>query len=90
MNELLITFTPYFKRTYKRLAKRYVSLDSDMKIRLPIASKNKGKSGGARVITYFVTESNELFLISIYDKSEQESISDRMIQTLIQNMLNEE
>ena len=31
MNELLITFTPDFKRDYKRLAKKYASLDSDMK-----------------------------------------------------------
>jgi mRNA-degrading endonuclease YafQ of YafQ-DinJ toxin-antitoxin module len=30
MNELLITFTPEFKREYKRLAKKYVSLNTDM------------------------------------------------------------
>jgi hypothetical protein len=111
MNELLITFTPDFKREYKRLAKKYVSLDSDMKefieklretptlgtplgnnafkIRLAISSKNKGKSGGARIITYFLSEDNELYLLSIYDKSEHESISDKAIKALIENLLEE-
>jgi len=101
MNELLITFTPDFRREYKRLAKKYLSLNADMqdlvaelqenstictalgnntyKIRLAIASKNKGKSSGARVITYFITDDNELYLLSIYDKSEQIDISDKSL-----------
>ena len=109
MNELLITFTPDFKREYKKLAKKYVSLDSDMKdlveeikenptlgtplgnntfkIRLAISSKNKGKSGGARIITYFITEDNELYLLSIYDKSDQGSLSDKSIIALIKDVL---
>ena len=108
MNELLITFTPEFKREYKRLSKKYISLDEDMKelikelqenpmlgtslgsnafkIRLAISSKNKGKSGGARIITYFITEENEVFLLSIYDKSEQENISDKAIKALIKTV----
>ena len=49
------------------------------KVRLAITSKGKGKSGGARVITYIVilaqTET-EVKLITIYDKSERENISD--------------
>lgn len=48
------------------------------KIRLAITSKGKGKSGGARVITLncLVTEKDgEIFLVQIYDKSEEESIS---------------
>ena len=56
------------------------------KVRMKIASKNKGKSGGARIITYFVTEENEVFLLSIYDKSEQENISDKSIKVLIKNI----
>jgi hypothetical protein len=109
MNELMITFTPDFKRDYKRLAKKYVSLDSDMKelveelkenptlgtplgnnafkIRLAISSKNKGKSGGARIITYFISDENELYLLSIYDKSDQSNISDKSIITLIKDVL---
>ena len=38
------------------------------KVRLAITSKGKGKSGGARVITYTV--------IFAYDKSERDNISD--------------
>jgi mRNA-degrading endonuclease RelE of RelBE toxin-antitoxin system len=56
------------------------------KIRLAIASKNKGKSGGARVITYFVSEDGMVYLLSIYDKSDQDSISNEEIQTLIQSI----
>jgi mRNA-degrading endonuclease RelE of RelBE toxin-antitoxin system len=47
------------------------------KVRLGIESKGKGKRGGARVITCFQTEDDEIYLISIYDKSEQEDISDK-------------
>jgi len=37
------------------------------KIRMAIASNGKGKSGGARVITYLVTDDNEIYLVYIYD-----------------------
>lgn len=47
------------------------------KIRLAIKSKGKGKRGGARVITHFHIKDDEIYLISIYDKSEQEDISDK-------------
>lgn len=49
------------------------------KIRIAIGSKGRGKSGGARVITYHrvvdsKTQEVKLFLLSIYDKSETASI----------------
>lgn len=53
------------------------------KIRLAVASKGKGKSGGARVITHYYVEANTVFLLSIYDKSEQESISDTELEKLL-------
>ncbi|MEX2568340.1 MAG: type II toxin-antitoxin system RelE/ParE family toxin [Cyclobacteriaceae bacterium] len=53
------------------------------KIRLAIASKGKGKSGGARVITHFYVVDNTIFLLSIYDKSYQENISDSQIKALL-------
>ena len=53
------------------------------KIRLAVASKGKGKSGGARVITHFQVIENSVFLLSIYDKSEQENISDKEISYLL-------
>jgi mRNA-degrading endonuclease RelE of RelBE toxin-antitoxin system len=46
------------------------------KIRLAIASKGKGKSGGARVITHLQVVKAKIFLLSIYDKSEQSDIND--------------
>jgi hypothetical protein len=49
------------------------------KIRLAISSKGKGKSGGARVITYLLTEDNEVYLVFIYDKGQLENISKEKI-----------
>ena len=53
------------------------------KIRLAVASKGKGKSGGARVITHFFVAEDTVFLLSIYDKSEHLVISDREIADLL-------
>ncbi|WP_291856008.1 hypothetical protein [Marinilabilia sp.] len=53
------------------------------KIRLAIASKGRGKSGGARVITHLIYKSNSVYLISIYDKSEIENLTDNEILNLI-------
>jgi hypothetical protein len=46
------------------------------KVRMRIAAKGKGKSGGARVITCVKIVGEAVYLLTIYDKSEQESISD--------------
>jgi hypothetical protein len=53
------------------------------KIRIAIASKGKGKSGGARVITNFVIADRNVFLISIYDKSEKENLTDKELDELL-------
>ena len=53
------------------------------KIRLAIASKNTGKSGGARVITYVYIEGEVIFLLSVYDKSEQQNISPKQLKLLL-------
>lgn len=55
------------------------------KIRMAIKSKGKGKSGGARIITHlFINpEAEQLYLISIYDKSEFDSISDKDLKRII-------
>ena len=47
------------------------------KVRIRIAAKGKGKSGGARVITCIKIVGEKIYLLTIYDKSEQESISDQ-------------
>lgn len=56
------------------------------KIRMAIASKGKGKSGGARVITYVLVEGLTIFLLDIYDKSEQSYISDAELETLVKQI----
>jgi mRNA-degrading endonuclease RelE of RelBE toxin-antitoxin system len=53
------------------------------KIRLAIKSKNKGKSGGSRVISLVLFKQESVYLLSIYDKSEQDSISDGALNELI-------
>jgi len=53
------------------------------KIRLAVKSKGKGKSGGARIITHFYVIESTVFLLYIYDKSDQESISDSEIKELL-------
>ena len=54
------------------------------KIRMAIASKNKGKSGGSRVITCVKVVNETVFLLSIYDKSEKESIEDSKLKSLLE------
>ena len=53
------------------------------KIRVAIASKGKGKSGGARIITYVRVIKNTVFLMDIYDKSEQANISPKELKLLL-------
>ena len=47
------------------------------KIRLAIGSKNKGKSGGARIIAYIKITATTVYLTSIYDKGEKSTITDK-------------
>jgi mRNA-degrading endonuclease RelE of RelBE toxin-antitoxin system len=54
--------------------------NSCYKVRMAISSKSKGKSGGARVITYVHITMEAVILISIYDKSELSTISDKEIK----------
>src|SRR5690348_12226857 len=54
------------------------------KIGIAIHSKGKGKSGGGRVITNFVVADDTVYLLSIYDKSVKETITDREIDELLQ------
>jgi hypothetical protein len=56
------------------------------KIRLAIASKGKGKSGGARVIINIVLSEENVYLLSIYDKSEKESLSNKELQELLKSI----
>ncbi len=58
--------------------------DNCFKIRLAIASKGKGKSGGARIITYVQVVHSNIYLLTIYDKSEKRGLTDRELKGLLQ------
>ena len=97
-----------FKKAFKKLSKKYRSLESDVdalvaqlsqdphagadlgggvrKVRMAISDKGRGKSGGARVITYTVEvdeESGTVTLLTIYDKGERESITSAEVASLL-------
>lgn len=60
------------------------------KVRMTISSKGKGKSGGARVLTYSVNKESDdeikVTLMSIYDKSRISNVSDEYIAFLVKEM----
>jgi len=56
------------------------------KIRLSVASKGKGKSGGARVVTFVRVVESMVYLLSTYDKSEKENISDAEILDILSSI----
>ena len=59
------------------------------KVRMAIASKGKGKSGGARILTLNLlidTESMEVTLLTIYDKGEISNVTDEDIKYLLSNL----
>lgn len=58
------------------------------KIRLAVKSKGRGKSGGFRIVSYLIAEtevSTDIFLLTIYDKSEDSSVD----KATLLNMINE-
>nr|WP_262509730.1 type II toxin-antitoxin system RelE/ParE family toxin [Siphonobacter curvatus] len=54
------------------------------KVRLAI--KSKGKSGGGRLITYVRITSESVYLLSIYAKSERETVTDAYIKHLLKDL----
>lgn len=56
------------------------------KIRVAVKSKGKGKSGGARAVTHVIAVKKDVFLLSVFDKSEKETISDKQLQELIKKI----
>lgn len=87
-------------KKYKSLLDDYLTLSKELKknplqgidlgggvrkIRMAIASKGKGKSGGARVLTLtvLVSENADVTLLTIYDKNEIDNVSDEYIRWLV-------
>lgn len=56
------------------------------KIRLAIASKGKGKRGGARVITHLYINTETVYLLSIYDKSEKVDLKPNELKEIVENL----
>lgn len=60
------------------------------KIRIAIKSKNTGKSGGARIITYVITENKEVYLLTIYDKAELDTLDDKTLRKIVHSIRSEQ
>jgi mRNA-degrading endonuclease RelE of RelBE toxin-antitoxin system len=88
-------------KKYPSLKKEYADLINDLaidprqgislgnncfKIRISIASKGKGKSGGARVITHLVINEGIVFLLTMFDKAERENITDKELDELLDQL----
>ncbi|MCL1948104.1 MAG: hypothetical protein FWF51_13285 [Chitinivibrionia bacterium] len=56
------------------------------KIRVKIASKQKGKSGGARVISFVYTPKEKVYLLAIYDKSDISNMGENVIDSRISEL----
>jgi mRNA-degrading endonuclease RelE of RelBE toxin-antitoxin system len=55
------------------------------KIRMSIASKGRGKRGGARVITCVKVINEIVYLFTVFDKSDKESIEDQELMFLLES-----
>ncbi len=88
----LVKKYPSLKEEYKELVESLEEnpeqgdalSNSCFKIRVAIKSKGKGKSGGARVIINVQVVENNVFLLAIYDKSEQDNITGKELDELLQ------
>jgi|SRR6185437_14681248 len=64
-----------------------VALGNDCyKIRLLISSKGRGKSGGGRVITCIKIIRETVYLLAVYDKSEQEDLPEKELNSLLKQL----
>ncbi len=89
--------TRKFASFKKELAELFGSLETDptqgtalgndcYKIRIAIKSKGKGKSGGARFITHVFAVREHVYLLTVFDKSEKDNISDNELQELLKTI----
>ncbi len=60
--------------------------NSCYKIRLAIASKGKGKRGGARVITYLYIATETVYLLTVYDKGEKADLKPNELKEIIESL----
>lgn len=88
---------PSFKKDYKEFLDSIAEnpLQGDeitkniCKVRMLIKSKGKGKSGGARVITFNILseiENGQVVLLLIYDKEEASTVKINVIKQLVRDL----
>ena len=88
---------PSFKQDYKEFLESIKNnpLQGDeitkniRKIRIAIKSKGKGKSGGARVITFNVltnTEKGQVVFLLLYDKEDASTVKVNVVKQLVQDL----
>ena len=53
------------------------------KTRIQIRSKGKGKSSGARIITYVKLINEKVYLLSIYHKSERDTVTPKEMKEIL-------
>jgi hypothetical protein len=56
--------------------------------KIRVAAKGRGKSGGARVIYYYIKENSHILFITIYAKSAKENLTGRELAVL-RNLIEE-
>lgn len=59
------------------------------KIRMAISSKGRGKSGGARVITYTIVvaaQEGTVYMIDIYDKSDYDTVDVAVLRKIVEEL----
>ncbi len=61
--------------------------DNTYKIRVAVKSKGKGKSGGLRIIDYVIDSQNLIYLLTIYDKSDIDTISKATIKAYVKEVV---
>jgi mRNA-degrading endonuclease RelE of RelBE toxin-antitoxin system len=57
--------------------------NNTFKVRIKNSDNNKGKNAGYRIITYCINDIKEVFLVTIYSKSEKENILELELKELI-------
>ena len=106
-----VQFTSSFKRSVKKLKRRYPHIQDDIrdgievllhtpqlgvivsgsggirKIRLANSDARRGKSGGYRLLYYLEDEETQaLYLLLVYSKSDRENVTKRELKQLLDEM----
>ena len=53
------------------------------KIRMAISSKKAGKRGGARVVACVKIVREKIYLLTVFDKGQQESVTDKELEAML-------